>query len=319
VVLPVILAYHEARSRALFRELDANGDLLLLGGSVALPFNPDDGLLARYGEHILWPPISEFATAAAAVGAAMAGLRTLVPISTSSFMFYGWAPIVNEAANVRYLSGGAVCAPVTFHIMAGSRRGGAAQHEHTPQAMLQNVPGLRIIAPGTPADVDAAFHLALTGDDPTVIVDNVRLASVTGEVDGPPGELGSPSLLREGSDALIVSYSLMTQHALSAATQLAADGINVAVLNVPLLAPLAESRLVEATNAHEAILFLDESRAAGSPASHMLSVVAQSRPRLAARLLCTEGVPSPFAPQLVDEVVPGPAQIAAAIRELLSG
>ena len=123
--MTLVLRYHEARSRALFRELDANPSLLLLGGAVALPFNPDDGLLERYAERILWPPISEFATAAAAIGAAMAGLRTLVPISTSSFMFYGWAPIVNEAPNVRYLSGGAASAPVTFHVMAGSRRGGA--------------------------------------------------------------------------------------------------------------------------------------------------------------------------------------------------
>jgi pyruvate/2-oxoglutarate/acetoin dehydrogenase E1 component len=313
----MILAYHEARSRALFRELDANPDLLLLGGSIALPFNPDDGLLERYSEQILWPPISEFATAATAIGAAMAGLRTLVPISTSSFMFYGWAPIVNEAANVRYLSGGAVSAPATFHIMAGSRRGGAAQHEHTPQAMLQNVAGLRILAPATPRDVDAAFHSALTGDDPTVIVDNIRLATFVGEIDEHPAACDGPRLLCQGDDALIVSYSLMTQHALAAAAELAATGIEVAVLNVPLLSPLPARGLIEATAGHDSILFVDESRAAGSPASHMLSVVAESHPRLATRLLCTAPVPSPFAPHLVDAVVPGPAQIAAAVHALL--
>ena len=101
------IAYHEARARALRRELDANPSLLVLGGSVSLPFNPGDGLLASHPEQVMLPPISEFATAAAGVGAAIAGLRTLVPISTASFMFYGWAPIVNEASNVRYLSGGA--------------------------------------------------------------------------------------------------------------------------------------------------------------------------------------------------------------------
>ena len=313
----LVLRYHEARSRALFRELDANPSLLLLGGAVALPFNPDDGLLERYPERILWPPISEFATAAAAIGAAMAGLRTLVPISTSSFMFYGWAPIVNEAPNVRYLSGGAASAPVTFHVMAGSRWGGAAQHEHTPQAMLHNVPGLRVLAPGTPADVDGAVHSALTGDDPTIIIDNVRLAEFEGPVGSSPADIRLPTLLRDGSDALIVSYSLMVQQALLAAGLLATDGIAAAVLDVAQLAPLPYAELVAATEQHDAVLFVDESRAAGSPASHMMARVVQARPRVAARLLCTLDAPAPFAPALVDQIVPGPAQIAAGVRALL--
>jgi pyruvate/2-oxoglutarate/acetoin dehydrogenase E1 component len=313
----LVLRYHEARSRALFRELDANPSLLLLGGAVALPFNPDDGLLERYAERILWPPISEFATAAAAIGAAMAGLRTLVPISTSSFMFYGWAPIVNEAPNVRYLSGGAASAPVAFHVMAGSRRGGAAQHEHTPQAMLHNVPGLRVLAPATPADVDAAVHSALTGDDPTVIVDNVRLAEFEGPLGSSPADIRLPTLLRDGSDVLIVSYSLMVQQAVLAAGLLADEGIAAAVLDVAQLAPLPHAELLAATERHDAVLFVDESRAAGSPATHMLARVVQARPRVTARLLCTLDAPAPFAPALVDAIVPGPEQIAAEVRALL--
>ena len=79
-----VLPYREARSRALFRELDANPSLLLLGGAIALPFNPDDGLLERYADRIVWPPISEFSTAGIGVGAAMAGLRPLVAVSTAS-------------------------------------------------------------------------------------------------------------------------------------------------------------------------------------------------------------------------------------------
>lgn len=313
-----MISYHHARSRALFRELDANPSLLLLGGSVSLPFNPDDGLIARYADRILMPPISEFGTAAAAVGAAIAGLRTLVPVSSSSFMFYGWAPIVNEAANVRYLSGGAASAPVTFHVMAGSRRGGGAQHEHTPQAMLQNVPGLRVIAPGTPGAVDGAFHRALTGDDPTIIVDHIRLAAYEGEVGPDPADVSGPALLRAGADALIVSYSLMVQHALEAAELLAAEGIAAGVLEVATLAPLAVPELLAALERHDVLLFVDESRAAGSPASHMMARVLTARPRVAAALLCTREAPAPFAGHLLDEVVPGPERIAAELRELLA-
>jgi pyruvate/2-oxoglutarate/acetoin dehydrogenase E1 component len=313
-----VLRYHEARSRALFRELDANPDLLLLGGSVALPFNPDDGLLERYGERVLWPPISEFTTAAAAIGASMAGLRTLVPISTSSFMFYGWAPLVNEAPNVRYLSGGERSAPAAFHMMAGSRRGGAAQHEHTPQAMLQNVPGLRVLGPATPSAVDGAFHAALTGDDPTVIVDHVRLADCEGPLGDAPADPSVPQLLRDGGDALVVSYSLMAQEALRATALLAAEGIEAGVLEVAQLAPLPVAALLAATASHDALLFVDESRAAGSPASHMLARVAAARQGVRAGLLCTLDAPSPFAPELVDMLVPDAGAIADAVRALLA-
>lgn len=316
--VPPLLRYHEARSRALFRELDANPDLVLLGGQVALPFNPDDGLLERYGERVLWPPISEFATTATAIGAAIAGLRTLVPISTSSFMFYGWAPLVNEAPNVRYLSGGEVSAPAVFHMMAGVRRGGGAQHEHTPQAMLQNIPGLRVLAPATPAAVDGAFHAALTGEDPTVIVDHVRLADCEGPVTEPPVDPGLPELLRDGRDALVVSYSLMAQEALRAAALLAAEGIDAGVLAVTQLAPLPVAALLTATAGHDALVFADESRAAGSPASHMLARVLAARPGARAALLCTLDAPSPFALELVDVLVPDARAIANAVRALLT-
>ncbi len=312
-----VMRYHEARAGALRRELDANPSLLVLGHSLSLPFNPDDGLLASHPQQLLLPPISEFATAAAGVGAAIAGLRTLVPISTASFMFYGWAPIVNEAANVRYLSGGTASAPVTFHVMAGSRRGGGAQHEHTAQAMLQNVPGLRVIAPGTPAGVDAALHAALTGGDPTVIVDHIQLAQCQGPVGPEPAAIAAPTLLREGADALIVSYSLMLQHALSATELLAAEGIAAAVLDVPTLNPLALADLIAATEGHRFLLFVDESRAAGSPASHMLARVLAARPGKTAALVCSLDAPAPFSTRLLDEVVPGPERIASELRKLL--
>jgi pyruvate/2-oxoglutarate/acetoin dehydrogenase E1 component len=231
-------------------------------------------------------------------------------------MFYGWAPIVNEAANVRYLSGGAASAPVAFHVMAGSRRGGGAQHEHTAQAMLQNVPGLRVIAPGTPAGVDAAFHAALTGGDPTVIIDQIQLGNYEGAVPDEPADISGPMLLRDGADALIVSYSLTVQHALAAAELLAAAGIGVAVLDVPTLNPLPAEALIAATQDHRALLFVDESRAAASPASHMLARVLEARPLTRARLVCTLDAPAPFATHLLDEIAPTPVRIAAELRRV---
>ncbi len=310
------LSYHGARTRALARELDENPELLVLGGSLSAPFNPDDGIARHHPDHVLQPPISEFATLSVATGAAMAGVRTLVPVSTASFMFYGWPALVLEAANVRYLSGGLAQAPVAVHVMAGSRRAGGAQHEHTPQAMLQNVPGLRVYAPGTPAEIDAVLHAALTGGDPCVIADHVLLADATGPVEELPAPVGL-ALLRSGGDGLIVSYSLMAQRALLAAHELAAQSIEVAVLSVPCLNPIPEAELLEHVAPHSAVLFVDESRAAGSPASHMLASVVHAGFEGRARLLCSEPAPAPFATRLLDEVVPTAARIEHAMSELL--
>ena len=310
------LTYHEARSRALFRELDANPEVFVLGGSVSLPFNPDDGLAERYGDRIIWPPISEFATAGIGVGAAMAGLRPLVAVSTASFIFYGWAPVVAEAPNIRYLTGGRTHAPVVFHVMAGSRRGGGAQHEHTPQAMLQNVPGLRVLAPGTPADVDAAFHAALTGADPTVIVDHVLLAPCEGPVGPTPARLAL-SLIRDGYDALIVSYSVMLQRGLAAAAGLEAEGIGVAVLDVPCLHPLPVEEVLDTVARHGRVVFVDESRGPGSPASYMMARALEDGLRFRAALVCSADAPAPFAPHLLDQVVPTQERIAEAVRRLV--
>jgi pyruvate/2-oxoglutarate/acetoin dehydrogenase E1 component len=310
------LLYYEARARAIARELEANPEAFLLGGSITPPFLPDDGLGARFGERIVWPPISEFANCGLAVGAAIAGMRPLVAISTASFMFYGFAAIVLEAANVRYLSGGAVGAPAAFHVLAGSRRGGGAQHEHTPQAMLQNVPGLRVLAPGTTADVDAAIHEAFTGPDPLVIIDHVLLSSVRGEVPDQP-RLPVASLIREGSDALIVSYSLMLQRSLAVAEQGVGRGASIAVLDVPVINPLPLAEVLAEISRFERVLFVDESRGPGSPVSHIMAAVLDAGLSCRCRLLCTADAPAPFAPTLLDEVVPTEQRIAAVLEELL--
>lgn len=313
------LGYVEARARAVSRELDANPGAFLIGGAVSLPFNPDDGLGARHPDRIHWPPISEFAAVAAGVGAAIAGLRPLVPLSTASFMFYGWAPIVNEAPNVRYLSGGATSAPVAFHVMGGSRRSSGPQHEHTPQAMLQNVPGLRVHVPATPADIDAAIHAAMTGPDPTVIVDHVLLGGVTGPVPDRPAEFPGPVLLREGGEVLVVAAGLMVHRALAAARELGPEGEGVSVLDLATLTPLPFDLVAELAARHSAVVFVEESRLAGSPASALMAGLLERGVRTPARLVCTADVPAPFATGLLDAVVPTTARIAAAVRDAAAG
>ena len=313
------LSYQEARARAIVRELHSNPCALVIGHSLSLPFNDDDGLLRRCPDQVLAPPYSELATAAAGVGAAMGGLRPLVALSTASFMFYAWPAIANEAPLVRYLSGGAVHTPVAFHVHGGSRRGGGPQHEHSPQAMLQNVPGLRVLVPGTPADIDAALHTALTGADPTVIFDHVLLAETLGPVPDEPSGPPTAELVRDGADALVVSSGVMTPRALDAAAELASDGLEVSVLNVPLVSPAPLHDVLPVINRHAAVVFADESRGPGSPASWMMAALLERGSGVRAALVCSAPAPAPFAPALLDEIVPTAARIASAVRRLIRG
>lgn len=311
------LTYHEARTRAVRRELGANPDALLIGGSVSLPFNPSDDLGAAFPDQVLIPPYSEMATAAAGIGAAMGGLRPLVALSTASFMFYAWPEIVNEAPVVRYLSAGAVTAPVAFHVHGGSRRGGGPQHEHTPQAMLHNVPGLRVLTPATPEDIDAAIHSAFTGPDPTVIVDHILLAQERGPVPDEPLAAPVARILRDGDDVLIVGSTVMTGRALAAAAELEGDGIAAAVLNVPVVSPAPVDAVQELAAGHDVVVFADESRAPGSPAGLLMTELLRTRPGIRAELVASGPAPAPFALPLLDEIVPTPSRIAAAARELM--
>lgn len=313
------LTYHQARTRAISRELEANPDALVIGHSLSLPFNDDDALPERFPDQVLAPPYSELATAAAGVGAAMGGLRPLVSLSTSSFMFYAWPAIANEAPLVRYLSHGAVSAPVAFHVHGGSRRAGGPQHEHTPQSMLQNIPGLRVLVPGTPADIDIALHEALTGADPTVIVDHVLLAEVTGVVAEQPAAPLGAEMLRDGSHALIVSSSVMTPRSLLAATHLGGEGLSVGVLNVPVVSPSPSADVLRLSRDHNVIVFAEESRTAGSPASSQLADLLMHRRNVRAALVCSAAAPAPFALELLDEIVPTPSRIARAVRKLIQG
>ena len=127
-----LLDFDEARRRAMFRELESDPNIVIIGGDPSRRASPDYRI--RYGDRMLDPPLSEFAYSSVAVGMAMAGLRPFVSVHTSSFIFYGWPALVLEAANIRYASGGKATAPVVFSLIAGTRRGGGPQHQHTPHA-----------------------------------------------------------------------------------------------------------------------------------------------------------------------------------------
>src|SRR5437773_1679547 len=212
------MSFIEARNRAITEEMTEDRRTVLFGG-MSGPGSPEGGFAQAFGrDRVRSTPISEEGYGGAAVGAALTGLRPIVSFSTGSFMFNAWEPVVNEAALMRYMSGGQMKVPITFHFYVGLRPGAAAQHSQMPQAMLCNAPGLVVVAPGTPRAAYEVMRAATTSDDPVVYVDCLKLHGDIGEVEiGLPARPVRAEVLRPGTDVSVIAVSAMVPRAMRVA------------------------------------------------------------------------------------------------------
>src|SRR5438093_10420451 len=203
------LAYYEAKFEALRELLEVDERVHLIGGTF-LSLSPRKAVFQeiakRYPDRVISPPISELGFCGLATGAAMAGLRPIVDLSTGSFIFEAWPQVANEAANAFSMSGGQTKVPVVFHLFHGLRGGGAAQHSGSPQAMMWNCPGLEIAIPSSPRDVKGLLKTAVASDNPTIFVDHTRLLDTPGEVPetDKPIPFGVADVKRPGGDVTFI-------------------------------------------------------------------------------------------------------------------
>jgi pyruvate dehydrogenase E1 component beta subunit len=320
------LLYAEALVAALRHQL-ATDDRVHLLGQYFLGLTKHRGLMAElrdeYPDRIYFPPIAEMGYVGTAIGAAIAGLRPIVDIATASFIFQAFPQIVNEAANIHYMSGGQTRVPMVFHFNHGVRGGGAAQHSHSPQAMLWNTPGLEIMAPSTPQDVKGLVKTAVSTDNPTAWVDHVRLFDVTGPVpddDDFAIPFGEADIKREGRDITIVATSWMVQRALEAAEHLADRGVDVEVVDPRTLVPLDEAAIVGSVVKTRRLVVVDECHRRCGVAAEVLSlVVEQVFGELEAPpvRVTTADVPVPFSRPLEEHIEPTTAKIVDAVLSVV--
>jgi pyruvate dehydrogenase E1 component beta subunit len=238
------LTFALAINEALHQAMEADPSVVVIGQGVKSPWYVGAtcrGLVERFGEtRVFDTPVSENAVTGAAVGAALAGLRPVVVHPRMDFMLYAFDPIVNQAANWHYMSGGVASVPVVFWGVVN--RGGeqAAQHSQALHSMFAHVPGLKVVAPGTPADAKGLMLSAIADDNPVVFIDERRLYGLEGPV---PCEayqvpIGQGSITREGTDITVVAFSQMVPFALDAAATLAARGVSCEVVDLRSLKPL---------------------------------------------------------------------------------
>ncbi len=296
-------------------------------GSYVLGLGPKrtlmDSIRADFADRVYDPPTSEAAIASIGAGAAMAGARPFVDIGTASFSYVAWSPLVNEAAVARYMSGGILRVPVVYHMLHGLRGGGAAQHSHSPQAMLWNAAGLEIVLPSSPYDVKGLMRSAIKSDNPTIFINHARLMDIEGDV---PEEdytipFGRADIKRPGRDATVIANSFVVHAALAAADRLAAEGIEIEVVDPRTLVPFDHATILDSVRRTGRVVVVDEANLSCGVAAEISAIVSEEGFKfLRAPIVrvTKPDVPTPFSKPLEDAITPTADKVIAAVRRVLA-
>ena len=323
------LTYAEAIREALAIALEADERVILMGEDIGVyggAFQVTGDLVERFGEErVIDTPISELGGAGVAVGAALTGMRPVYEFQFSDFSLLAMEQIVNQAAKLRYMLGGAVNVPVVFRMPTGSGLGGAAQHSQSLEAWFAHVPGLKVVEPSTPHDVKGMLLSAIADPDPVILFEHKLLYKTKGPV--PEGDyrvaLDKAALRREGRDLTIVATGLMTHRALEAAAILAGEGVEAEIVDLRCLRPLDGEAIVASVKKTTRLLAVYEGVKTLGLGAEVSALVAESEAfdYLDAPILRLGGAeaPIPYSPVLEKAAIPQVEDIVAAARGLAQG
>ena len=314
-----------ALNEALRRELAETPEVILFGEDIAIPGGVF-GITRRLhrdfgGDRVFDTPIAESAILGAALGAAQEGFRPIVEIMYSDFLLVALDQLVNQAANVRYLHSGQRSAPMVVRCQQGATPGSCAQHSQSLEALLAHIPGLKVGMASNPHDAYAMLRAAARDPDPVVVIESRALYAVEGPVypDSPIERVGGARLRRSGSDALIVTWGRMVNEAEAAAEELAATGIDTAVLDLRWLSPLDNRALIDLSGKLRRVLVVHEANLTGGFGAEIAARVGeQAFGELAVPVmrLATPDVRMPAAPVLQNALLPSRTTIGDAVRKL---
>jgi len=318
--------YRESVAEGIAREMRRDPSVVCLGediGAAGGVFKTTVGLFAEFGpRRVVDTPISELAIAGAAMGAAMTGLRPVAEIMFSDFLACCWDYLANEIPKARYMTGGQVTVPLVIRTANGGGLGFGAQHSQAVENWALTVPGLKIAAPSTPADVVGLMASAIRSDDPVVFFEHKGLFASKGPA-APPGHvvpLGQAAIRREGTDVTLVALASTVPVALAAAERLAAeDGISAEVLDLRCLIPLDMASVLASVSRTSRLLIVEENPYQGGWGGTVASIVADEGFEMLdapIRRLAAACVPLPFADRLEDEVLPTVHTVTEAVRRL---
>jgi len=320
-----VISYREAVAEGIAREMRRDPSVVCLGediGEAGGVFKTTAGLFKEFGPERVWDtPISEQAIVGAAMGAAMTGMRPVAEIMFSDFLACCWDYLANEIPKVRYMTGGQVTVPLVVRTANGGGLGFGAQHSQATENWAFTVPGLKIAAPATPADVIGMMAAAIRSDDPVVFFEHKGLLAGRGPLPPPDHvvELGRASVVREGADVTLAALASMVPLALKAAELLAGEGIEAEVVDLRCLVPLDVSTVLASLRRTSRLITVEENPYQGGWGATLVSVVADEGFDLLdapVRRVAGECVPLPFADALEERVIPTVDKVVAAVRGL---
>ena len=322
---PPTITYREAVAEGIAREMRRDPTVVCLGediGAAEGVFKTTVGLFAEFGAQRVWDtPISEQAIAGAAMGAAMTGMRPVAEIMFSDFLACCWDYLANEIPKVRYMTGGQVTVPLVIRTANGGGLGFGAQHSQAVENWVLTVPGLKIAAPSTPADVIGLMAAAIRSDDPVVFFEHKGLFASKGEV-APPDhlvELGQATIRRPGSDVTIAALASTVPVALAAADELAHDGISAEVIDLRCLVPLDVETVLRSLEHTSKLLVVEENPYQGGWGGTLVSIVSDEGFELLdapIKRVASANVPLPFADVLEEQVIPTVEKVVEATNGL---
>jgi len=320
------LTYRAAVARAITQEMERDPNVVFLGedvGGAGGVFKATVGLLERFGpERVRDTPISEQAILGAAMGAAMTGLRPIAEIMFADFFAVCWDLVANQIAKSSYMTAGQVSFPLVIRSGNGGGLRFGAQHSQSVENWAMAVPGLKVVAPSTPADVVGLFAAAVRDPDPVLFFEHKGLYATKGEV--PDGELvdslGSARVLRPGTDATIVALAAMVPRAVAAAELLAERGIDAAVIDVRSLVPLDTQTILGEVSVTGRLFTVEENPRLCGWGAELVSIVAEEcfneldGPPLR---ITTPHIPLPSADALEDMAIPSIERIVTTIERAM--
>lgn len=321
------ITFREAISQALREEMVRDERVFIMGEEVGKwggTYAVTRGFLDEFGEkRVRDTPIAEGVIVGAAAGAAMAGLRPVAELMTINFAFLAMDQIVNHVAKLHYMFNGQITCPIVIRTVGGGGRQLGASHSQTPDVVFAHFPGLKVVAPGTPADAKGLLKSAIRDDDPVFFIEHATLYSVRGEV--PDDEdylvpIGVSDVKREGKDVTVVSYSKMIQVVLEAAGQLAEQEIEAEVIDLRTLRPLDTRPVVESVHKTNRLVVVEEGwRAYGVGAEIASRVTELAFDHLDApvRRVAQAEVPLPYNRRLEQMALPQVEDVVKAVKDVL--
>ncbi len=275
-----LITYRDAVNQALAEELARDPNVFVMGEEVGQykgAYKVTRGLLEKFGpDRVIDAPISEAGFCGLGVGASMLGLRPVVEFMFWSFCYVAFDQVINNAANIRYMSGGLINIPIVFRGPANGGTNVGATHSHTPENFVANTPGLKVVCPATPHDAKGLMKAAIRDNDPVFVMENTLLYGNEGEVpeDDYVIPLGKAEVKREGTDISLIAHGRCAILCLEAAEALASEhGINAEVVDLRSIRPLDEKAILESVKKTNRAVLVEENKPFCGVAAQICSII----------------------------------------------